>query len=89
MARSDPQISLRIPADTKRKLEECAKRSGRSITAELVMRLESTFNDMSVNAELPVITADVRLVELEQDIAEIKGVLGDVMEKLKDKQSNS
>ena len=43
MARNDPQVNFRIPAELKEKLEESAKESGRSITSELVLRLEQSF----------------------------------------------
>lgn len=43
MARQDPQVNFRIPADLKARLEEAAQRNNRTITAELVSRLERTF----------------------------------------------
>jgi hypothetical protein len=43
MARTDPQLSIRIPAEIKAKLEACAKISGRSVTAELIARLNESF----------------------------------------------
>lgn len=43
MARSDPQVNFRIPQELKEKLEQSAKESGRSITSELVTRLEQSF----------------------------------------------
>lgn len=44
MARTDIQVNFRIPAELKSKLEQAAKESGRSITSELVHRLEFAFN---------------------------------------------
>lgn len=43
MARIDPQVNLRMPADLKSRLEDAASESGRSLTGEIVHRLESTF----------------------------------------------
>lgn len=43
MARTDIQMNIRIPADLKAKVEAAAQESGRSVTAEIVVRLESTF----------------------------------------------
>lgn len=43
MARTDPQINFRIPADLKDKLDASAANLGISLTAEIVRRLESTF----------------------------------------------
>ena len=55
MARSDPQVNFRIPQQLKEKLEQSAKESGRSITSELVTRLEQSFTNQSANIkELPL-----------------------------------
>ena len=37
------QVNFRMPAELKEKLEQSAKESGRSITSELVTRLEESF----------------------------------------------
>jgi hypothetical protein len=36
---------IRLPKDLKAKIEESATRNSRSLNAEMVLRLESTFND--------------------------------------------
>lgn len=43
MSRSDPQVNFRIPAELKAQLEAAADQNKRSITAELIARLEETF----------------------------------------------
>ncbi|MCU4623470.1 Arc family DNA-binding protein [Acinetobacter radioresistens] len=43
MARTDPQVNFRIPAELKDKLDQAAKDNGRTLTAELILRLEMTF----------------------------------------------
>ncbi|MGU3496326.1 Arc family DNA-binding protein [Xanthobacteraceae bacterium A53D] len=43
MARDDLQVNLRMPAELKEALEEAARVSGRSLTAEVVRRLTSSF----------------------------------------------
>ena len=43
MARTDPQVNFRIPAELKDKLDSAAKDNGRTLTAELILRLEMTF----------------------------------------------
>lgn len=43
MARTDPQFNLRIPLELKEKVESAAKSSGRSATAEIIARLEASF----------------------------------------------
>ncbi len=42
MARSDPQINLRIPADLKAALDRAATENKRSLTAEVVARLQES-----------------------------------------------
>lgn len=42
MARDDPQINIRMPADLKAGLEAAAAANNRSVTAEIVARLEQS-----------------------------------------------
>ncbi|MDF4024115.1 Arc family DNA-binding protein [Luteibacter sp. PPL201] len=56
MARTDPQVNFRIPLDLNEKLKRAAAANNRSITAELVHRLEQSF-------KLPVLHADPAVVE--------------------------
>ena len=44
MARTDPQINIRVPAELKKKLELLATENSRSLNAEVVTRLESSLN---------------------------------------------
>lgn len=44
MTKTDLQVNFRMPADLKAKLEGAAKENHRSLTAEVVARLESTFS---------------------------------------------
>lgn len=43
MTRNDIQVNFRIPAELKSRLDAAARASGRSLTAELVGRLEDSF----------------------------------------------
>ncbi|MDH0121031.1 MAG: Arc family DNA-binding protein [Pseudomonas stutzeri] len=43
MSREDPQFKLRMPVQLRAQAEQAARVSGRSLNAELVARLESTF----------------------------------------------
>jgi predicted DNA-binding protein len=43
MARTDPQVNFRIPAELNERLKEAAAENGRTITAELVHRLDASF----------------------------------------------
>jgi hypothetical protein len=45
MARNDPQLNLRLPAELKQQLEVAAKVNNRTVTAETVARLQRTFAD--------------------------------------------
>ena len=45
MARTDPQFNVRMPADLKEKIEDAAKKNGRSMNAEIVYRLQRTFDE--------------------------------------------
>ena len=44
MARDEPQVNLRIPANLKDLLDEASARNKRSLTAEVVARLEESFD---------------------------------------------
>ncbi|WP_291370340.1 MULTISPECIES: Arc family DNA-binding protein [unclassified Acinetobacter] len=63
MARTDPQVNFRIPAELKDKLDNAAKENGRTITAELILRLEMTFDQDDQVSELVE-----RINKLEDDI---------------------
>lgn len=43
MSRDDPQFKLRMPAQLRSQAEQSAKAAGRSLNAELVARLESSY----------------------------------------------
>ena len=45
MARTDPQFNVRMPADLKEKIEEAAKKNGRSMNAEIVYRLQRSLDE--------------------------------------------
>lgn len=50
MARQDPHFRLRIPEELKRRIEATAQANSRSITAEIVDRLEKSFPNMPDSA---------------------------------------
>lgn len=43
MARNDPQINLRLPTTLKKQIEDAAASNNRTITAEVVARLQDSF----------------------------------------------
>lgn len=61
MARDDPQINLRIPAALKERLDEASVQSKRSLTAEVVARLEESFD---AGSSKPRTTVDDRTLDL-------------------------
>ena len=52
MARTDPQVNFRIPADLADRLKEAAAANNRTLTAELVHRLESSFSEVATRTSL-------------------------------------
>lgn len=52
MSREDPQFKLRMPASLRLQAEHAARTAGRSLNAEIVARLESTFLSESTSEEL-------------------------------------
>lgn len=47
MARSDPQLNFRIPAELRELLDAAARDNNRSLTGELIARLQSTFDGIA------------------------------------------
>lgn len=73
MSRANPQVNFRMPQELKDKLENAAIENHRSITAELVARLENSFNANSPhnNPEVELLhklysESSKRLAELEK-----------------------
>lgn len=52
MSREDPQFRIRLPVELKEKIEEAAKENNRSLNAEIVFRLDSSFLDELPEDEL-------------------------------------
>jgi hypothetical protein len=70
MAREDLHFRLRIPEDLKKKVEEAAAKSERSMTAEIVSRLEQTFDEPGRLEQLFAAYA-----ELGDEVTELKGTV--------------
>ncbi|MBV6816052.1 Arc family DNA-binding protein [Xanthomonas campestris pv. passiflorae] len=62
MARNDPQVNIRLPAALKAELDKAAEKAGRSLTAEIVQRLEDSFRakPLTVQSLMPVVSAAYR-----------------------------
>lgn len=52
MARTDPQINFRLPKQLKDKIEQSAKDNGRSVTQEVIARIEQSYSAGSTQGEL-------------------------------------
>ena len=59
MARTDPQVNLRMPAELKDRLDEAAELNKRSLTAETVARLEASFEGPVASLALAQLQAEV------------------------------
>lgn len=73
MARSDPQLNFRIPVELRDKLDAAAKCNNRSLTGELIARLESTFYATS-NASMAPMRASASGVAVVEHDEEIEGL---------------
>lgn len=74
MARSHPQVNFRMPQELKDRLEQSAKENGRSITSELVIRLENSFKPPTQTILPPSIDQDITLADIMREIKSLKGV---------------
>jgi hypothetical protein len=59
MAREDPTIYMRIPADLKDQLDQQAKSNGRSLTAEVVARLQATLSPIASTEAVSSLALDL------------------------------
>ena len=69
MARSDSQTYIRLPEDLKRQLDEAASQNRRSLTAEIIARLERSFSDGPAISGVSMKDLFQKLEELERKIA--------------------
>ncbi|WP_322470263.1 Arc family DNA-binding protein [Hydrogenophaga sp. SNF1] len=71
MARTDPTIYMRIPEGLKEALDRAAEENKRSLTAEVVARLEQSFSSVGIGDAREDATTTVinRLAALEEQLA--------------------
>lgn len=74
MARDDPYFRLRIPEALKARVEKSAAESNRSMTAEIISRLEQSY---SITDELP--NALENIDDLINRVGKIEDTLQDVV----------
>lgn len=73
MSREDPQLRIRLPIELKEKVEESAKSNNRSMNAEIVSRLETTF--LSEVQEDEVISAQDAIQIVSKAKYELSGII--------------
>jgi predicted transcriptional regulator len=77
--RKDAAITVRIPADLKRRLEGSARKARRSLSAEIAHRLESSVTTETESANRPVRPMTGRFAGMkaptEADFAEVRRML--------------
>ncbi|MDP2746196.1 Arc family DNA-binding protein [Pseudomonas sp.] len=81
MSRTDPQFNLRIPEELRDKVAEAAKENRRSATAEIIARLEASFQQAFTFADA-VIVDEVHRTEPKFSEADIKTAIDQVFGKL-------
>lgn len=73
MARTDPQVNFRIPAELLEQIKEAAATNNRTITAELVDRLQSSFSGAA--EAIPEMSADAMAVLLRSRLTSVEGLI--------------
>lgn len=66
MAKNDEQVNFRMPAELRAKLRACAEDNNRTLTAEIVHRLERSLasTDSAPEAALPAATSSAEKLDL-------------------------
>lgn len=70
MARTDPQINFRLPHELKNRIEQSAKENGRSVTQEVILRIEQSYSSNEKQCELTKLGDAI--CELTKEIQELK-----------------
>lgn len=79
MSREDPQMKIRLPADLKDRIEELSKQAGRSMNAEIVIRLQDSLNPaptIFINEQTGVTAvarSQSRLAQMAGELNELQG----------------
>lgn len=65
MKKDNVQVNFRLPQELKQKLENSAQANGRSITSELIVRLDESFDDKKQSDDLTQLKLDQILTEIQ------------------------
>lgn len=71
MSREDPQMKIRLPADLKDRIEAASKQASRSMNAEIVVRLEGSF-EAGVGAKAQAFQSGLEVASLRIEIERLK-----------------
>lgn len=85
MARSDPQLNIRIPIELKEKLEKSARISGRSVTAEMIKLLEGALTGRNLEMNSTINFQPSATFQLGKSEDELDRLADKIVERLKDK----
>lgn len=80
MARTDPQVNFRIPADLLDQIKEAAATNNRTITAELVDRLQNSFLEPEV--PLPEMSPDTTALLLRSRLSSLESMISTLQDQL-------
>lgn len=61
MSREDPQMKIRLPSELKDRIEEASRSAGRSLNAEIVARLQASFDGAGSSSTADVLSAIAQL----------------------------
>lgn len=68
MKKDNVQVNFRLPQELKQKLEQSAQDNGRSITSELIVRLDKSFENQTMQSD------DITQTKLDQILHEIQSL---------------
>ncbi|WP_228129481.1 Arc family DNA-binding protein [Acinetobacter bereziniae] len=74
MSREDPQLKIRLPIELKDKITESASNLGRSINADVIARLESSFENQGKTSDQEVILLKERLNDVTGLLDSMRGL---------------
>ena len=82
MSREDPHFRLRFPDDLRKQVEAAAKHNKRSMTAEILARLERTFEGPEMAAQRTIVLPESAGQFDTKELAETMQVLIDEIRRL-------
>ncbi|RSB84878.1 Arc family DNA-binding protein [Burkholderia cenocepacia] len=84
MARTDPQVNIRMPQDLKERLEVAAAQANRSLNKEIIERLQQSLDaptSGTADASTPVLL--YQMLEVTEETEKLRKEVGEVLEIVK------